>query len=60
MFHQDQALRLNEERLRLAAELQAARLGQNKVTILRRILRGIGWIFRMCFKVVRYALNHLC
>jgi hypothetical protein len=31
LFNQDQALRLNYERTRLNAELQAARMGLNKV-----------------------------
>ena len=59
MFHQDQALRLNEERLQLAAQLQAFRLGVNKRTRIQRVLHAIGWIIGIFVKVVRYAVNSL-
>jgi hypothetical protein len=60
MYHQDQALRLNEERLQLAAQLQAARLGLNKRTPLQKVLHGIGWIFRLYFKAVCYVVKSIC
>jgi hypothetical protein len=59
MYHQDQALRLNEYRLQLAVQLQAARLGLNNKTPLQRVLHGIGWTFGLYAKVICYAVKSL-
>ncbi|HYE20292.1 MAG TPA: hypothetical protein VEA69_17725 [Tepidisphaeraceae bacterium] len=52
LFNQDQALRLNFERTHLSAELQAARLGLDKVWWPVWVLKVAG---RGVMKVVRYA-----
>jgi hypothetical protein len=59
MYHQDQALRLNEHRLALAAQLQAARLGVNKKNRLQRVLGFIWWIFGLYAKAICYAVKSL-
>lgn len=52
LFNQDQALRLNFERTQLMAQLQAARLGLNRVWWPLWILRGV---WSMLKTVVQYA-----
>jgi hypothetical protein len=56
LFNQDQALRLNFERTHLMAQLQAARLGLNRVWWPLRVIQLIGWIVTT---VVRYAWRFL-
>lgn len=52
LFNQDQALRLNFERTNLMAQLQAARLGLNRVWWPIWVIRKVSWL---CSLVVRYA-----
>jgi hypothetical protein len=59
LFHQDQALRLNHERLQLTAHLQAARLGLNRTSPFMRIVKVGRWTGITLYKVVRYALHPL-
>jgi hypothetical protein len=56
LFNQDQALRLNFERAQLAAELQAAKLGLNKVWWPIWLIRGVG---SALVTGVRHARNAL-
>jgi hypothetical protein len=57
MYCQEQALRLDEQRLQLAAQLQVFRLGLNKRTRLQRVLHVVGWFFKLLAKALRYAVN---
>jgi hypothetical protein len=56
LFHQEEALRLNFEKARLAAEFQAARLGLNKVSWPIWVLQRLWWVLKA---VVCYVWRHL-
>lgn len=56
LFNQDEALRLNFEKMHLMAQFQAAKLGLNRKTPLMRVVNGVRWTVS---KVVDHARRTL-
>lgn len=57
LVHQQETLRLEEERLQLTAEAQAARLRAERKTILQWVLHTLGWSIGKIFQGLWYVIR---